>query len=134
MCMKKLLFLVYFGITVVSAETFIPFTKIIDVPVKSELQENLYEIKHISYKCNLDNDIVDDINQNCIAINGEIEFKNAMSNDIYDMVGVYVGSELRGVSRTIYLDSKNQYLSFLQIYSNNIADEDLNKKLFLLIW
>jgi len=59
------------------------------------------------------------------TIIGEIEFKNAMSNDIYDMVGVYVGSELRGVSRTIYLDSKNQYLSFLQIYSNNIADEDL---------
>ena len=59
------------------------------------------------------------------TIIGEIQFSNGKSNDIYDMVGVYVGSELRGVSRTIYLESKNQYVSFLQIYSNKLGDEVL---------
>lgn len=73
--MKKLLFFVYFGITVVSAETFYPITKIVDAAIKSELKENLYEIKHFSYECNLDPDITEGRNQNCMAINGEIELK-----------------------------------------------------------
>lgn len=75
MCMKKLLFLLYFGITVVSAETFYPFTKIIDVSIKSELKKNLYEIKHLSYQCNVEPDFFGGINENCIAMNGEIELK-----------------------------------------------------------
>lgn len=73
--MKKLLFLLYFGITVVSAETFYPFTKIVDASIKSDLKENLYEIKHFSYQCNVEPDIAEGRNQNCIAINGEIELK-----------------------------------------------------------
>ena len=75
--MKKLLFLVYFGTTFVSAESFYPFTKIIDVEIKSELKENLYEIQHLSYQCNLDPNI-EGLNQNCIVINGEIELKKDM--------------------------------------------------------
>lgn len=73
--MKKLLFLLCFGITFVSAEAFYPFTKIVDASIKSELKENLYEIKHFSYQCNVDPDIADGLNQNCIAMNGEIELK-----------------------------------------------------------
>lgn len=56
---------------------------------------------------------------------GEIQFDGSLSDDINDMVAVYVGSELRGISRTIYIEQLNKYLSFLQIYSNQIEGEEL---------
>jgi hypothetical protein len=64
------------------------------------------------------------------TIIGELQFANGFSDNIYDMIAVYVGSELRGVSRTVYVEKKDKYLSFLQIYSNQIEGEELSFRTF----
>ena len=58
------------------------------------------------------------------------------SDDIYDMVGVFVGDELRGVASVEYLPSLESlsnfhpYEVFLTIYSNTTATEELSFKVW----
>ena len=58
------------------------------------------------------------------------------SDDIYDMVGVFVGDELRGVASVEYLSSLESlsnfhpYEVFLTIYSNTTATEELSFKVW----
>ena len=59
-----------------------------------------------------------------LIIEGEI------SRDPYDMVGAFVGDELRGVANLEYVDALDAYEAFVNIYSNSASGETITWKAY----
>lgn len=61
---------------------------------------------------------------------GILAIDDVQSNDTYDMVGAFVGEELRGVANIQYVPDLDNYEVFLTIYSNVSQGENLSFKVW----
>lgn len=59
---------------------------------------------------------------NIVAI---VKIDDVMSTDEDDLVGAYVGEELRGVSKIKYFPQLSSYLALIDVYSNTGTDETI---------
>lgn len=58
-----------------------------------------------------------------MTMTAELDIEGAMSTDNLDLIGAFVGSDLRGVANVEYVPEIQKYLAFLTIYSNNLVGE-----------
>ncbi|MEQ8707191.1 MAG: LamG-like jellyroll fold domain-containing protein [Phaeodactylibacter sp.] len=58
-----------------------------------------------------------------MTMTAELDIEGTMSTDNLDLIGAFVGSELRGVAAVEYVPEIQKYLAFLTIYSNNLVGE-----------
>ncbi len=56
---------------------------------------------------------------------GRLEINGVISTDRYDKVSAFVGGECRGVANVQYVEEFDQYLVFLDLYSNTLTGEKL---------
>lgn len=63
-------------------------------------------------------------------ITAQLVFESLVSDDIYDIVSVYVGDELRGIAKVEHVPAVDKYLAFLTIYSNQPGGEVLTFRLW----
>jgi len=74
--------------------------------------------------------------ENTMTLTGKLTTKGQLSSDIYDKIGVFVGSELRGVGdiqlyeELIALPNTHAYLVHLTVYSNMQSGETLKFKVW----
>lgn len=61
---------------------------------------------------------------------GELEVKGLISTDIEDQLAVFVDEELRGVANVELDPATNQYLVFLDVYSNEVDGEALEFRIW----
>lgn len=55
----------------------------------------------------------------------QLDIEGVMSVDENDIVGAYVGGQLRGIAKIEYQASINKYLAFLTVYSNSNTGEQI---------
>lgn len=55
----------------------------------------------------------------------QLDIEGTMSADESDIVGAYVGNELRGIAKLQYQPSLNKYIAFLTVYSNQNTGEEI---------
>lgn len=60
-----------------------------------------------------------------MTMTAELDIEGTMSTDNLDLIGAFVGSELRGVANVEYVPEIQKYLAFLTIYSNNLVGETI---------
>ncbi|WP_282776333.1 LamG-like jellyroll fold domain-containing protein, partial [Phaeodactylibacter xiamenensis] len=58
-----------------------------------------------------------------MTMTAELNIEGEVSTDNLDLIGAFVGSELRGVAAVEYVAEIDKYLAFLTIYSNNLVGE-----------
>jgi uncharacterized protein YxeA len=58
-----------------------------------------------------------------MTMTAQLDLEGTLSTDNLDLIGAFVGSELRGVAQVEYVPEIEQYLAFLTIYSNNLVGE-----------
>jgi len=58
-----------------------------------------------------------------MTMTAELDIEGEVSTDKLDLIGAFVGSELRGVAEVEYVPEIDKYLAFLTIYSNNLVGE-----------
>jgi len=63
--------------------------------------------------------------QYSMNLTAELSILDAVSSDVYDKLAAFVNGELRGVANIEYNESLDKHLVFLTIYSNIIAGEEL---------
>ncbi|MBI3194562.1 MAG: T9SS type A sorting domain-containing protein [Ignavibacteriae bacterium] len=68
--------------------------------------------------------------QYSMNIIGELSIDGSPTDDIYSSVAVYVGTELRGVGNVQFVPDFNNYVVFLNIYSNIPNGEQLSFKIW----
>jgi Concanavalin A-like lectin/glucanases superfamily/FG-GAP repeat/Bacterial Ig-like domain len=56
----------------------------------------------------------------------QISINDTLSKDVYDIISVYAGSEIRGVAQIEQLSAVNKYLAFITVFSNNPQGELLS--------
>ncbi|MEH0154467.1 LamG-like jellyroll fold domain-containing protein [Limibacter armeniacum] len=61
---------------------------------------------------------------------GQVTINEVISSDPYDIVGVFVGEECRGVANLAYVAPLGTYQVFLNIYSNEIQNEEMTFKVW----
>jgi hypothetical protein len=55
----------------------------------------------------------------------ELNIEGETSEDVEDIVGAYVGNELRGVAKVNYYPTLDKYLAFLTVYSDTATSETI---------
>lgn len=60
-----------------------------------------------------------------MTMTAELNIEGEVSTDNLDLIGAFVGSELRGVAAVEYVAEIDKYLAFLTIYSNNLVGETI---------
>lgn len=55
----------------------------------------------------------------------QLDIEGTMSADENDIVGAYVGNELRGIAKIQYQPALNKYIAFLTVYSNQNTGEEV---------
>ena len=65
-----------------------------------------------------------------MRITGRIKVDGVVSDDIYDRVAAYVGSDLRGWTELEYVERIDEYIFFLSIYSNQSSGETVKLKVW----
>ena len=63
-------------------------------------------------------------------LTAQLVFDGLVSDDIYDIVSVYVGNELRGIANVEHIPTVDKYLAFLTIYSNQPSGDILTFRLW----
>ncbi len=63
-------------------------------------------------------------------ITAQVVFDDTLSRDIYDIIGVYSGNELRGVAQIEHVSAIDKYVAFITVYSNLAADEILTFRMW----
>ncbi len=58
-----------------------------------------------------------------MTMTAELNIEGEVSTDNLDLIGAFVGSELRGVAAVEYVAEIDKHLAFLTIYSNNLVGE-----------
>jgi len=66
----------------------------------------------------------EDAYQYSMNLISQLKIKEIISNDKYDMIGVFVGDECRGVCNLEYQSNYDSYFAFLVVYGN-LAEEEL---------
>lgn len=61
-----------------------------------------------------------------MSIVGRLKIKNVISSDEEDLLAAFVGNEVRGRAYLRYISQKDEYLVFLDVYSNIIDGEQLS--------
>lgn len=65
-----------------------------------------------------------------MSIVGRLKIKNVISSDVEDILAAFVGNELRGKAYLRYISQKDEYLVFLDVYSNTVSGEELTFKIW----
>ncbi len=60
-----------------------------------------------------------------MSITAQVVFKDTLSRDIYDIIGVYSGNEIRGVAQIEHIAAVDKYVAFITVYSNQASGEKL---------
>ena len=60
----------------------------------------------------------------------QLFFDDSLSNDIYDIVAVQVGDEVRGIANLEYLPAIDQYMAFVTVYSNQVSGDILTFRMW----
>ncbi|MBN2010029.1 T9SS type A sorting domain-containing protein [candidate division KSB1 bacterium] len=55
----------------------------------------------------------------------DVQIKGQTTTDTFDMIGAFVGAECRGVANISYVSDTDQYLAFLNVYSNSASGETI---------
>jgi len=63
--------------------------------------------------------------QYSMVVTGVLEVDGILSEDIDDVVGVFVDMECRGVAQVEYVAEKDSYFVFLMVYSNSLDEEGI---------
>ena len=61
---------------------------------------------------------------------GKVRVDGEFSEDVYDMVGAFVGDEVRGSAHLVYDENYQQYFAFLTVYAHTATGEDVSFKLW----
>ncbi len=65
-----------------------------------------------------------------MSIFGRLIVSGEVSTDEYDMVAAFVCDDIRGVVSPTYVDGVDEYQVFLNIYSNEVSNEDIQLKVY----
>ncbi|WP_425421027.1 LamG-like jellyroll fold domain-containing protein [Phaeodactylibacter xiamenensis] len=60
----------------------------------------------------------------------QLNIEDSLSTDNLDLIGAFVGSELRGVAEVEYVPEVQKYLAFLTIYSNELVGETVTFRIW----
>jgi len=60
----------------------------------------------------------------------EINIEGTISEDPMDIIGAFVGDELRGIANIEYDSELDKHLAFISIYSNQVTGETINFKIW----
>ena len=72
-----------------------------------------------------------DFNPYQYEFNGSITFEvDGLSKSSNDILGAFVGDELRGLAKRLYFPFGDKYIYIMQVYSNDIEGEELTFKLY----
>ena len=63
-------------------------------------------------------------------ITAQVVFDDTLSRDVYDIIGVYSGNEIRGVTRIEHVAILDKYVAFITVYSNQAAAETLTFRMW----
>jgi len=63
-------------------------------------------------------------------ITTQVVFDDTLSRDIFDIIGVYSGNEMRGVALIEYVAVLNKYVAFITVYSNQTDGEMLTFRMW----
>jgi len=64
------------------------------------------------------------------TIIAQLVFESELSDDIYDIVSVYAGNQLRGTVKVEHIAAVEKYLAFITVYSNQASGEPLTFRLW----
>ena len=112
------------------------YTQIVSFNVSEQLSGGIYRDTILSLTVQGDEDLILDVRVLCaepqwavtpsnyqysMNIISTLLIDSVASNDVYDMVGVFVGNETRGAGKITYIPSLDKYVVFLTIYSNVVT-------------
>ncbi len=116
------------------------FTQIVNFDVSSQLSGGIYRDTVYAHTSQGEEDLIMDIRMLCseplwsvdpssyqysMNIVAELLVDSVKSEDTYDMVGIFVGDECRGVGNVQYVSALEKYEMFLTIFSNVLSGEEL---------
>ena len=56
----------------------------------------------------------------------ELDIEGSLSTDKLDLIGAFVGNELRGIANVEFYEEIGKYLAFLTVYSNEVSGETVD--------
>lgn len=65
-----------------------------------------------------------------MSITAQVIFDDALSRDVYDIIGVYSGNEMRGVAQIEYVALLDKFVAFITVYSNQAEGEILTFRMW----
>ncbi|WP_282773557.1 LamG domain-containing protein, partial [Phaeodactylibacter xiamenensis] len=65
-----------------------------------------------------------------MTMTAQLNIEDSLSTDNLDLIGAFVGSELRGVAEVEYVPEVQKYLAFLTIYSNELVGETVTFRIW----
>ncbi len=68
--------------------------------------------------------------QYSMTTTGVLLIDHVESVDTADVIGAFVGTECRGMTKPIYISSTGRYIAFLMIYSNASSGENISFKMY----